>query len=69
MGRNATKQIGVSWAYYILPHIEEQAIYDSYDDTKRVGRRQEREDDADADRRLRLPEPSQRDRRSQFRRQ
>jgi prepilin-type N-terminal cleavage/methylation domain-containing protein len=36
MGRNTTKPIGVSWAYELLPFIEEQAMYDSYDNTKRA---------------------------------
>jgi prepilin-type N-terminal cleavage/methylation domain-containing protein len=36
MGRNATDQIGVSWAYECLPYMEEQAMYDSYDKTKRA---------------------------------
>lgn len=36
MGRNSTDQFGVSWAFRILPFMEEQAIYDSYNSTKRV---------------------------------
>jgi prepilin-type N-terminal cleavage/methylation domain-containing protein len=36
MGRNGKNQFTVSWAYYILPQIEEQVIYDAYDKTKRV---------------------------------
>jgi prepilin-type N-terminal cleavage/methylation domain-containing protein len=36
MGRNGRDQFTVSWAYYILPQIEEQSIYDAYDETKRV---------------------------------
>lgn len=35
-GRNSTKPIGVSWAYEILPHLEEQAIYDAYVETAPV---------------------------------
>ena len=35
-GRNRQDQFGVSWAYYLLPQIEEQAIYDAYDSSKRV---------------------------------
>ncbi len=35
-GRNRSDQFGVSWAYYILPQIEEQAIYDAYDSSRRV---------------------------------
>lgn len=30
MGRNSTNQKGTSWAFRILPYMEEQAIYDSY---------------------------------------
>lgn len=30
MGRNRTDQKGVSWAFRLLPYMEEQAIYDSY---------------------------------------
>jgi prepilin-type N-terminal cleavage/methylation domain-containing protein/prepilin-type processing-associated H-X9-DG protein len=30
MGRNSAIQKGVSWAFRILPHMEEQAIFDSY---------------------------------------
>lgn len=30
MGRNSTNQKGTSWAFRILPQLEEQAIYDSY---------------------------------------
>jgi prepilin-type N-terminal cleavage/methylation domain-containing protein len=33
-GRNGRNQFTVSWAYYILPQIEEQAIYDAYEPTK-----------------------------------
>ncbi len=35
-GRNRTDQFGVSWAYSVLPQIEEQAIHDAFDKTKRV---------------------------------
>jgi prepilin-type N-terminal cleavage/methylation domain-containing protein len=34
MGRNGRNQNTVSWAFYILPQIEEQAIYDAYEPTK-----------------------------------
>ncbi len=36
MGRNGRNQFAVSWAYFILPQIEEQAIFDAYDETVRV---------------------------------
>jgi prepilin-type N-terminal cleavage/methylation domain-containing protein len=36
MGRNGRNQFTVSWAFFILPQIEEQSLYDAYDDTKRV---------------------------------
>jgi prepilin-type N-terminal cleavage/methylation domain-containing protein len=36
MGRNGRNQFSVSWAYFLLPQLEEQAIYDAYDRTKRV---------------------------------
>src|SRR6188472_1794273 len=29
-GRNATDQKSVSWAYYLLPYLEEKNIYDAY---------------------------------------
>jgi prepilin-type N-terminal cleavage/methylation domain-containing protein len=32
-GRNGRNENAVSWAYFMLPQIEEQAIYDAYDDT------------------------------------
>ena len=35
-GRNGTKQMSVSWAYFLLPQLEENAIYDAYDKTVRV---------------------------------
>ena len=35
-GRNGTDQFAVSWAYFILPQIEEQSRYDAFDRTKRV---------------------------------
>lgn len=35
-GRTGTTPFAVSWAYLILPQIEEQAIYDAFDDTLRV---------------------------------
>jgi hypothetical protein len=30
MGRNGRNQMSVSWAYFILPQIEEPALYDAY---------------------------------------
>ena len=30
MGRNATNQYGVSWAFYLLPQLEESSIYAAY---------------------------------------
>ncbi len=30
MGRNGTKQTSVSWAYFILPHLEENAVFEAY---------------------------------------
>jgi type II secretory pathway pseudopilin PulG len=36
MGRNGRNQFTVSWAYYILPQIEEQILYDAYEKSKRV---------------------------------
>ena len=36
MGRDRTDQLGVSWAFRLLPQIEESAIYASRDKTKRV---------------------------------
>jgi prepilin-type N-terminal cleavage/methylation domain-containing protein len=36
MGRNRFDQLAVSWAYYILPYMEETAIYNSYIPTKEV---------------------------------
>jgi prepilin-type N-terminal cleavage/methylation domain-containing protein/prepilin-type processing-associated H-X9-DG protein len=36
MGRNRTDQFGVSWAFRLLPELEEQPIYATYDKTKRV---------------------------------
>ena len=35
-GRNASDEFGVSWAYFILPQLEEQGIYDAYDPTEPV---------------------------------
>jgi prepilin-type N-terminal cleavage/methylation domain-containing protein/prepilin-type processing-associated H-X9-DG protein len=32
-GRNGRNEMSVSWAYFILPQIEETAIHDAYDDT------------------------------------
>jgi prepilin-type N-terminal cleavage/methylation domain-containing protein len=31
MGRNGRNEMAVSWAYYILPQIEEPALFDAYD--------------------------------------
>ena len=36
IGRESTNQIGVSWAFHLLPYVEEQAIHDSLNNTKRV---------------------------------
>jgi prepilin-type N-terminal cleavage/methylation domain-containing protein/prepilin-type processing-associated H-X9-DG protein len=36
MGRDRTDQFGVSWAFRLLPQMEESAIYASRDKTKRV---------------------------------
>lgn len=36
MGRNGTKQMSVSWAYLILPHLEERSVFDAFDETKEV---------------------------------
>ena len=35
-GRNSKDPMGVSWAFRLLPYMEEQAIFDSYDETLRV---------------------------------
>jgi prepilin-type N-terminal cleavage/methylation domain-containing protein len=35
-GRNSPNEIGVSWAYFILPQIEEQSIFDVYVASKPV---------------------------------
>jgi prepilin-type N-terminal cleavage/methylation domain-containing protein len=35
-GRNSNDQYGVSWAYSILPQLEEQVIYDAYVPKERV---------------------------------
>jgi prepilin-type N-terminal cleavage/methylation domain-containing protein len=35
-GRNTNDQYGVSWAYYILPQLEEQVLYDAYVPKERV---------------------------------
>ena len=48
MGRDRTDQLGVSWAFRLLPQIEESAIYASRDKTKRV-------DDAANDAAMRTP--------------
>jgi len=36
MGRNGRDQFTVSWAFFILPQIEEQSLYNAYDQTRRV---------------------------------
>jgi prepilin-type N-terminal cleavage/methylation domain-containing protein/prepilin-type processing-associated H-X9-DG protein len=36
MGRNRTDQFGVSWAFRLLPEIEEQPVYASFDKSKPV---------------------------------
>jgi type II secretory pathway pseudopilin PulG len=36
MGRNRPDQRGVSWAYYLLPQLEEQPVYEALDDTQFV---------------------------------
>ena len=36
MGRNGMDQFAVSWAYEILPQLEQQNIYDAFDPTQRV---------------------------------
>jgi prepilin-type N-terminal cleavage/methylation domain-containing protein/prepilin-type processing-associated H-X9-DG protein len=36
MGRNRTDQYAVSWAFFLLPYMEETAIYNSYDSKARV---------------------------------
>jgi prepilin-type N-terminal cleavage/methylation domain-containing protein len=41
-GRNTRDPMGVSWAFRLLPYLEERAIHDAYDATKRV------DDDANA---------------------
>ncbi|WP_197531323.1 DUF1559 family PulG-like putative transporter [Posidoniimonas corsicana] len=35
-GRNRSDQFGVSWAFEILPYLEEQPVYDAYIDSERV---------------------------------
>ena len=35
-GRNSTSELGVSWAFQILPQLEEQVIYDAFDPTQPV---------------------------------
>lgn len=47
-GRNTRDNTGVSWAFRILPYLEEQGIYDTYVSTKRA------DDDANA-RAMRTP--------------
>ena len=41
-GRTATRQFGVSWAFMILPQVEETAVYDAFEPATRV------DDDANA---------------------
>ena len=48
MGRNRSDQFGVSWAFRILPQIEELAVYASFDKTQRV-------DDQANDKAMRTP--------------
>jgi hypothetical protein len=36
MGRNSPNALGVSWAFYILPFVEENAVFDAYVATSRV---------------------------------
>jgi prepilin-type N-terminal cleavage/methylation domain-containing protein/prepilin-type processing-associated H-X9-DG protein len=48
MGRDRTDQYGVSWAFRLLPQMEEAAIYASRDKTKRV-------DDSANDKAMRTP--------------
>jgi len=36
LGRNLPNALGVSWAFYILPYLEENAVFDSYVKTARV---------------------------------
>ena len=36
MGRNGTDQFSVSWAYVLLPHLEETAVHAAYDESLRV---------------------------------
>src|SRR5215475_8654036 len=36
MGRNRIDQFAVSWAFFLLPYMEETSIYNSWDGTARV---------------------------------
>jgi prepilin-type N-terminal cleavage/methylation domain-containing protein/prepilin-type processing-associated H-X9-DG protein len=36
MGRNRADQFGVSWAFYLLPYVEEEAVFKSFVDGTRV---------------------------------
>ena len=36
MGRNRIDQYAVSWAFFLLPYMEETAIYNSWDSKARV---------------------------------
>ena len=44
-------QYAVSWAYFLLPQLEEQTVYDAFDRTQRV-------DDAANERAMRVPIPT-----------
>ena len=50
-GRTDTTQRGVSWAFMVLPYIEEKQVFDAYEPTERV------DDDANATA-MRTPVPS-----------
>ncbi|MEK6246602.1 MAG: DUF1559 domain-containing protein, partial [Planctomycetales bacterium] len=36
MGRDQSDQYGVSWAYYLLPYLEEEVMYKAHDDSVRA---------------------------------
>src|SRR3954449_906745 len=36
MGRNGIDQMAVSWAFFLLPYMEETAVYNSWDSKARV---------------------------------
>ena len=69
MGRNGIDQKAVSWAFFILPYMEETAIYNSWDPTLTRRLRRECQHHANADRDVRLPKPAPRRGRSQLRQQ